>query len=326
MTSSGSKDLDDDSLDVALHRPLEARRDELRCKLYRSGAPITLTQFIPVLHDLGAVVTDERPYEVRRDGGNDRTEVGTDRFIYDIGLRLSTELDHDARVRFSEAVLAVWRGEAESDRLARLVVTAGLSWRDVTVLRAYSRYLIQIGSRFSPAYVMDTLNQSPNVARLLIDLFRARFDPERQGTDEEPVILADLFAAIDSVVSLDADRILRLFAAVISGTCRTNYWQQGVDGAHRPALAFKLDPSEIPGVPKPLPAAEIWVYSPRTEGVHLRSGRVARGGLRWSDRMEDFRTEILGLMKAQTAKNSVIVPVGAKGGFVARRAPAGRDA
>lgn len=307
--------LEDDSLDLALHRPLEARRNELRCKLYRSGDPITLTQFIPVLHDLGAIVTDERPYEVQRAGGN--------RFIYDIGLRLGTELDHDTRARFSEAVLAVWRGEAESDRLARLVVTAGLSWRDVTVLRAYSRYLIQIGSRFSPTYVMDTLNQSPNVARLLIDLFRARFDPERAGSDEAPVICAELLTAIDSVVSLDADRILRLFAAVISGTSRTNYWQRSVDGGHRPALAFKLDPSEIPGVPKPLPAAEIWVYSPRTEGVHLRSGRVARGGLRWSDRMEDFRTEILGLMKAQTVKNSVIVPVGAKGGFVARKLPPG---
>lgn len=312
--------LEDDSLDVALHRPLEARRDELRCKLYRSGDPITLTQFIPVLHDLGAVVTDERPYEVQRDAG---TDVGTDRFIYDIGLRLSTELDHDARIRFGEAVLAVWRGDSESDRLARLVVTAGLSWRDVTVLRAYSRYLIQIGSRFSPAYVMDTLNQSPNVARLLVDLFRARFDPERAGSDEAPAISVELLAAIDSVVSLDADRILRLFVAVIGGTSRTNYWQQGEDGGHRPALAFKLDPSKIPGVPKPLPAAEIWVYSPRTEGVHLRSGRVARGGLRWSDRMEDFRTEILGLMKAQTAKNSVIVPVGAKGGFVARNIPLG---
>ena len=290
--------LEDNSLDVALHRPLEARRDELRCKLYRSGEPITLTQFIPVLHDLGAVVTDERPYEVKRDADSD---VETDRFIYDIGLRLTTELDHDARGRFREAVLAVWRGDAESDRLARLVVTAGLSWRDVTVLRAYSRYLIQIGSRFSPAYVMDTLNQSPNIARLLIELFQARFDPERNGSDDAPVIRAELLSAIDSVVSLDADRILRLFMAVISGTCRTNYWQESVDGTHRPALAFKLDPSEIPGVPKPLPAAEIWVYSPRTEGVHLRSGRVARGGLRWSDRMEDFRTEILGLMKAQTA-------------------------
>ena len=314
------EDLEDDSLDVALHRPLEARREELRCKLYRSGDPITLTQFIPVLHDLGAVVTDERPYEVHRD---DLTDVDSDRFIYDIGLRLSSELDHDTRVRFSEAVLAVWRGDAESDRLAGLVVTAGLSWRDVTVLRAYSRYLIQIGSSFSPAYVMDTLNQSPNVARLLIDLFGARFDPEREGSDEAPAICAALLEAIDSVVSLDADRILRLFAAVISGTTRTNYWQKADDGGHRPALAFKLDPSEIPGVPKPLPAAEIWVYSPRTEGVHLRSGRVARGGLRWSDRMEDFRTEILGLMKAQTAKNSVIVPVGAKGGFVARAIPLG---
>lgn len=314
--------LDDNSLDVALHRPLEARRDELRCKLYRSGDPITLTQFIPVLHDLGAVVTDERPYEVQRGAGAD-AEAGSDRFIYDIGLRLGTELDRDARIRFSDAVLAVWRGDAESDRLARLVVTAGLSWRDVTVLRAYSRYLIQIGSRFSPAYVMDTLNQSPNVARLLVELFRARFDPERAGSDEAPAICAELLAAIDSVVSLDADRILRLFVAVIGGTSRTNYWQQGEDGEHRPALAFKLDPSEIPGVPKPLPAAEIWVYSPRTEGVHLRSGRVARGGLRWSDRMEDFRTEILGLMKAQTAKNSVIVPVGAKGGFVARELPLG---
>ena len=306
-----------ESLDVALNRPLEAGRNELRCKLYRSGSPITLSHFIPVLHNLGAVVVDERPYQVRQ-------ADGTSRFIYDIGLRMDIELSNDDRQRFAEALLAVWSGDAETDGLARLVVSADLSWRDVTVLRAYVRYLIQIGARFSSQYVIETLNQNPEIAAQLMTLFRARLDPEmvHNGLHEREILArADVLLAIDSVASLDADRILRSFVEVIDATVRTNHWQTDDAGERRPALALKLDPSRIPEVPKPVPAAEIFVYAPRTEGVHLRSGRVARGGLRWSDRMEDFRTEILGLMKAQTVKNSVIVPVGAKGGFVARQLP-----
>ncbi len=306
--------LPDTSLDVALHRPLEAGALELRCKLFRSGHPITLSQFIPLLHDLGAVVTDERPYEVRR-----RDSVP--RFIYDIGLMLDIQLDHEGRSRFRDAILAVWRGQVESDGLARLVVSAGLTWRDVVILRGYARYMIQIGIKFSYLYLVDTLNQNHQIARRLVGLFNARFDPDNGGAATEAEERAEIMSAIDGVDSLDADRILRSFVALIAATTRTNHWQIDEAGGYRPASAFKLDPRNIPDLPRPVPRAEIFVYSPRTEGVHLRSGRVARGGLRWSDRMEDFRTEILGLMKAQTVKNSVIVPVGAKGGFVARQLP-----
>ncbi len=304
------ENLEPDALDVFLHRPLEAGRLDLRCKIYRSGQPIELSRLVPLLQDLGAVVVDERPYEVRPDGE-------APMFIYDIGLRMSIELDRDDRARVREAMLAAWNGDAESDALAQLVISADLSWRDVTLLRAYSRYLLQVGSRFSSNYIIETVNNNPAIASKLVALLHARFDPNDQENIGGLTIATELLAAIDSVASLDADRILRSFWAVIDATVRTNHWQTE-GGVRRPALAIKLDPRSIPDLPKPAPAAEIFVYCPRTEGVHLRSGRVARGGLRWSERMEDYRTEILGLMKAQTVKNSVIVPVGAKGGFVAR--------
>ncbi|MCP5024937.1 MAG: NAD-glutamate dehydrogenase [Actinomycetia bacterium] len=308
--------LDGSEIDVRLHRPLEAHRHEVRCHVYRAGHPITLSELLPVLHDLGATVVDERPYEVAVPG-----EVR--RFIYDVGLRIPLELDADDRARFRNSLLAVWRGEAESDALAQLVCDPGLTWEEVGILRAYTRYLGQVGSPFSRAYVSNTVVQNPAVARLLVELFTARLEPG--GADEARSVQcrARLFEAIDEVQSLDADRILRSLVALIDATVRTNHWQHRSDGRGPEALAIKFDPTRIPNLPRPVPTAEIYVYSPRIEGVHLRSGSVARGGLRWSDRMEDFRTEILGLMKAQTVKNSVIVPVGAKGGFIAKRLPDG---
>ena len=310
-----------EDLDVFLHRPLESGRFDLRCKIYRSGKPIVLSDLVPLLHDLGAIVVDERPYEVQ-------PQNQASLFIYDIGVRMSAELDRDDRQRVRDAMLAVWNGAAESDALATLVVTAGLAWRDVSVLRAYTRYSAQIGSTYSSHYVMETLNTHPEIATKLVELFHDRFDPVngREATGVEPkwaALTTQINHAIDSVASLDADRILRSLLIVIHATMRTNHWQAHAEDYHPPALALKLDPRTIPDLPQPIPAVEIFVYSPRTEGVHLRSGRVARGGLRWSERMEDYRTEILGLMKAQTVKNSVIVPVGAKGGFVARRLPVG---
>jgi glutamate dehydrogenase len=304
--------LDDDDLDVFLHRPLEAGRLDLRCKVYRSGKPIVLSDLVPLLHDLGAIVVDERPHVVELEGERPR-------FIYDIGLQMDIVLNRDDRSRVRDAVLAVWRGGSESDPLSKLVVTAGLGWRDVSVLRAYVRYFAQIGSRYSSTYVIDTLNAHPLIAAQLVTLFRARFDPAVVDREAGDLTMA-LNAAIESVDSLDSDRILRSVVTLIMATKRTNHWQR-VKGEPRPALALKLDPRTIPGLPQPVPATEIFVYAPRTEGVHLRSGPVARGGLRWSERMEDYRTEVLGLMKAQTVKNSVIVPVGAKGGFVARDLP-----
>ena len=308
--------LGDQDLDVVLQKPLDADFKVLRCKLYRAEDPITLSQFIPLLHDLGAVVIDEIPFAVRVDGERRR-------FVYDIGIRLEQELDRDGRDRLREAVLAVWNDRAESDSLARLVTIAGAAWDDVAVLRAYARYLNQLGTPFSPTYVRETINRNPEIACELIRLFHARFDPDLHDPETAANVRREVQRAIDDVASLDADRILRSILSLIEATVRTNRWQVDAGEVLRPALAFKVDLSHFPGAPRPVPAAEIFVYSPRTEGVHLRAGRTARGGLRWSDRMEDYRTEVLGLMKAQSVKNSVIVPAGAKGGFVVRNLPDG---
>lgn len=306
------------SVDVRIHRSLDGSDSEMRCKLYCDDKPVTLSQFIPLLHDLGATVLDERPYEICVSGEQTR-------FVYDIGLELTHVLDADSRERFRQAILAVWNGKCESDGYARLVTSAELGWRDVLVLRAYAKYLIQIGARYSQSYVRDTLIQNPKTAARLVNLFAARFNPRTHSHEQALSIKQEVLDAIDRVTSLDSDRILRSFVSLIEATTRTNHWQEP-RRKDRAALALKLDPAGIPDIPQPVPAAEVFVYSPRTEGVHLRSTKVARGGLRWSDRMEDFRTEILGLMKAQSVKNSVIVPAGAKGGFVAKQLPnAGRD-
>src|SRR6185437_1931152 len=204
----------------------------------------------------------------------------------------------------------------------------GLTWREVTLLRAYAKYLRQGGMRFSEDYVQRVLRSNAPITRLLIRLFESRFDPARQnGVDERcEAITEEIRGQLDDVISLDADRILRTYLALIDATLRTNYYKQdspgpgpGVDGP-RP-LVLKLDPRTVPGIVEPRPKFEIFVFSPRLEAVHLRFGRVARGGLRWSDRLEDFRTEVLGLVKAQEVKNAVIVPAGAKGGFVCKRLP-----
>ncbi len=285
-----------------------------RFTLYLSGAPATLTSVLPHLQQLGVDVLDERPSQfVRADGLH--------AFVYDFGLRLDeptsaavSQRDRTGvEVGFSEAFSAAWRGDAETDRFSALVLRAGLTWREVAVLRAYARYARQLGSPYGVQYMAETLLGQPDVARGLVTLFRARFDPAVQDrSPAEDAALVDLRARIDAVTGLDADRILRGFLAMITATLRTN-WFRG-----RAFFSFKLDPSQVPDMPAPRPKFEIFVYSPRIEGVHLRFGAVARGGLRWSDRPQDFRTEILGLVKAQAVKNAVIVPVGAKGGFVVR--------
>lgn len=232
-------------------------------------------------------------------------------------------LADDARARFQEAFAAVWRGEAENDGFNALVLGAGLNWRQAMVLRAYAKYLRQAGSTFSQDYMESTLRNNVHTTRLLVSLFEARMSPGRQsaGTELTDGLLEELDGALDQVASLDEDRILRSFLTVIKATLRTNFFQHTEDGTPHSYVSMKFDPQAIPDLPAPRPAYEIWVYSPRVEGVHLRFGKVARGGLRWSDRREDFRTEILGLVKAQMVKNTVIVPVGAKGGFVAKQLP-----
>jgi glutamate dehydrogenase len=319
--------LGEDDFTLNFYEPVGAAPEERRFKVYRTGAPVSLSAVLPVLQRLGVEVVDERPYELRR---SDQSRA----WVYDFGLRLDPslgELGDDARERFQEAFAATWTDRAENDGFNSLVLRAGLDWRQAMVLRAYAKYLRQAGSTFSQDYMEDTLRTNVHTTRLLVNLFQARLSPDHQkaGSELTDGILEELYFALDQVASLDEDRILRSFLTLIKATLRTNYFQRATDGGPHAYLSMKFDPQAIPDLPAPRPAYEIWVYSPRVEGVHLRFGKVARGGLRWSDRREDFRTEVLGLVKAQMVKNTVIVPVGAKGGFVGKRLPdpaADRDA
>ncbi|PXY28376.1 NAD-glutamate dehydrogenase [Prauserella muralis] len=310
---------------MSFYLPEGAAPGERRFKLYLLGEGVTLSKVLPLLQRMGVEVVDERPYELRREDGGGS-------WIYDFGLRIDPktleELGHraerDLRERFQEAFAAAWRGDCEVDGFNGLVLRAGLTWRQAAVLRAYSRYLRQAGSPYSQEYIESTVLKHTDIATALVQLFETRFDLARedgQRAQRADAQVAEINSMVDAVTSLDEDRILRRLMSVIVATLRTNYWVTDADGRPRPYLAFKLDPQRVPDLPEPRPAFEIFVYSPRVEGVHLRFGSVARGGLRWSDRREDFRTEVLGLVKAQAVKNAVIVPVGAKGGFVVKRPP-----
>ena len=306
-----------DSFAMRFYRPQGAPEigGSWRLKVFRSGDEVSLSQFLPMLENLGVRVVDERPYRVET---ADRPA-----WIYDLGLSCGPgELD-DPKVRllFEEAFAQVWRGKLEDDGFNRLVLRAQLSGRQVVVLRALSRYQRQAGSAFSPGYVESALAGHPELARLLVRLFVGRFDPH--GDRREVAKLDErIGVALDAIPSLDDDRILRGLWTLVRASLRTNYFQPE-NGAPKAYVSFKFDPAQIPDLPLPRPMFEIWVYSPRMEGCHLRAGRVARGGIRWSDRREDFRTEVLGLMKAQTVKNTVIVPVGAKGGFIVKQPASG---
>ena len=307
----------DGDVAMSLYLPHASAHDHLAFKLLRSAQPIVLSDVMPLLEKMGVEVTDERPYEVRpRDG--------PPVWIYDFGLRHAEGAEFhadDVRETFQDAFARVWRGDVESDGFNRLVLGARLTAREITVLRAISKYLRQAGSTFSQNYMEDALAAHPAIARRLVELFRLRLDPA--GAVDTRAREQELDAAIDEVASLDEDRILRGFLRVVRAVLRTNHFQTDDDGQAKPYLSLKLDPELIPDLPEPRPLVEVFVYSPRIEAVHLRGGRVARGGIRWSDRREDFRTEVLGLMKAQTVKNAVIVPTGAKGGFVVKRPPLG---
>ncbi|MBA3618354.1 MAG: NAD-glutamate dehydrogenase [Acidothermales bacterium] len=307
----------DGALGMNLYEPFGARQGERRFKLYRIGGAVSLTHVLPRLQDMGVEVVDERPYEV--------TPLdGPSAWVYDFGLRYDTDqaAPDSVKEQFQEAFAAVWRGDAESDGFNALVLRAGLSWRQSMVLRAYAKYLRQAGTTFSQEYIEQALVGHVHIARLLVRLFEALLDPTRQAENGDEVaeaLVEEINGALDDVASLDQDRILRAYLRLIQATLRTNYFQRDDAGALMPYLSVKFDPQVIPELPQPRPRFEIWVYSPLVEGVHLRFGPVARGGLRWSDRREDFRTEVLGLVKAQAVKNAVIVPVGAKGGFVVKQ-------
>jgi glutamate dehydrogenase len=288
--------------------------------VYRAGTPITLSDVLPQLQHMGLDVVDEHPYQFT--GHEDAGSF----WVYEFGLRApaSTPAGH-VRQLFEDALTALWRGQTEDDGFNALVLAAGLTWREVTLLRAYAKYLRQGGMRFSEDYVQRVLRSNAAITRLLVRLFESWFDPERQDGSAErcEAITEEIRGQLDEVVSLDHDRILRSYLALVEATLRTNYYKLaspgGIDGPQ--PLVLKLDPGNIPGLTYPRPKFEIFVYSPRLEAVHLRFGRVARGGLRWSERPEDFRTEVLGLVKAQEVKNAVIVPSGAKGGFVCKLLP-----
>lgn len=307
-------------LALVLYRPLEAGTDALRLRLYHRGGPVTLSAVLPVLENLGVEVLEERPYQLRLADGDGQ------RWIHDFGLRYppaDRDLDLEpVRELFEQAFSAVWRGLAESDAFNQLVLAGRLTWREIAALRAYCRYLRQAGTLFSLDYMAQTLVRNARIARLLVRLFHTRFDPERADARRAARIAEQLELALNEVPSLDEDRMLRRILAALQATVRTNFYRRDASGEPPGHLGLKLLPGQIPEQPKPVPALEIYIYSPRVEGVHLRSGKVARGGLRWSERREDFRTEVLGLMKAQIIKNAVIVPTGAKGGFVVRQPPA----
>ena len=306
-----------------------------RLTIYRTGSPITLTDVLPRLQNMGVEVVDEHPYEFTG------PSLAKPFWIYDFGLARSREApgpSHPEQVKglVEDALMALWQGKVEDDGFNALVLHAHLSWHQVSVLRAYAKYLRQAGTTFSQRYIERVLDQNVAIARLLVRLYESRFDPARQPGEAErsEAIAEEIRGQLDEVAILDHDRILRSYLGLILATLRTSFFQTGHDPGQLavpgepPYLVFKLDARQVPELPAPRPRFELFVYSPRLEAVHLRFASVARGGLRWSDRREDFRTEILGLAKAQEVKNSVIVPSGAKGGFVCKNLPdpAGREA
>ncbi len=305
-------------LGMHLYQPPEGPEGLLRFKLYGRNTLFALSDVLPMLERMGLRVLGARPYEIQV---HDCEPLWI--LDFDMNAALTKPVAVlDVKANFQDAFFQVCSGLIDNDAFNKLILAAGLPWREVVMLRAICKYLLQTRVPFSQAYMEQTLVGNPDIARLLVELFQARFDPKLQASAAEhvPQLQERIVAALDSVANLDEDRILRRFLAVIQAILRTNYYREStLEG--RPYLSFKLDPKQVPQLPEPRPMFEIFVYSPWTEGVHLRGGKVARGGLRWSDRMEDYRTEVLGLMKAQMVKNAVIVPVGAKGGFVAKRLP-----
>jgi glutamate dehydrogenase len=310
--------------------------EDIGLKIWNFDKPIALTERVPVLENMGFRVVDERTYEI---AATIAGEAGV--WFHDMTLQRKDDgknepagaLSDELRRKLEDCFLAVMRLDAENDGYNALVLGAGLEWRDVSLVRAISRYLRQVRVPFSQDYMWTTLTRHGDIARQIITLFKARFDPDASADMAardvtQASISADIEAALKSVESLDEDRILRRFMNAVQSSIRTNYFQEPRAAADQRTISIKYDSRKIDALPLPRPLYEISVYAPRVEGIHLRFGKVARGGLRWSDRPQDFRTEVLGLVKAQQVKNAVIVPVGAKGGFVPKRLPKGgtRDA
>jgi len=360
ITASSLRNLED--LQMSLYKPRKRGQGILRFKLFKYDQPIPLSDVLPMLENLGMRIVSERPYELQLEDGNRI-------WIQDFDMQPPNDGGIDLELiqkRFQQAFEEIWRGNTEDDGFNRLILLAKLGWRQAAFLRAIAKFLQQTGSPFSQQYMEQTLAAWPLAARLLVEYFEARFDPNRSeesrsqrvaarkqlrkhcvelaravddtvledfledvflaretpdGDDDAQSVRKTLLRILDSVSSADQDRILRAFCDVVRAMLRTNFFQHDARGQNHEYMSFKFNSALLPDLPKPRPLFEVWVYSPRVEGVHLRGGKVARGGLRWSDRREDFRTEVLGLLKAQTVKNTMIVPVGAKGGFFVKRQP-----
>ncbi len=311
---------------VKLYRRAADPESRAALKVFSRSAPTSLSERVPLLEKLGFRVVNERTYRVAPAGVPEEARV----WLHDMTLeRAGGGVINVERARpdLEAALTALFEGQAESDGFNALVLEAGLNWREAAILRAYGRYLQQIGVPFAQGYLAQTLANHPDIATRLVALIGARFDPAAEGdrVAREKAIKDEIEERLQGVSSLDEDRILRRFVNLIEATLRTNIYQQDEAGQPRATISFKFECARVDGLPKPAPLYEIFVYSPRVEGVHLRFGKVARGGLRWSDRPQDFRTEVLGLVKAQQVKNAVIVPVGAKGGFVPKRLPPASD-
>jgi len=317
-----------DDLAMKLYRQAGDGEQTLRLRLIHLDRPVPLSDVMPILENLGLRVESEHPHSIKREDG---LSIWVHEFLLTHGLSQQINFEQDVEV-FQRSFLRIWNRDAESDSFNKLILAAGFGWRQIAMLRDYSRYMKQIQFNFSGEYIADTLYNHLPITRQIVALFNARFDCERADVEltapngsrnnaskAEQSLELKLIEGLDSVENLGEDRIIRHYLALIKATVRTNYFQTSESGELKNYFSFKLVPSQIPDIPLPVPMFEIFVYSPRIEGVHLRGGKVARGGLRWSDRQEDFRTEVLGLVKAQQVKNAVIVPTGAKGGFVARQ-------
>ncbi|MCP3126939.1 NAD-glutamate dehydrogenase [Shewanella sp. KJ2020] len=316
---------DEHKLGMLFYQPQEAALNDnkVRLKLFHKDEPIHLSDVLPMLENFGLRVINERPYEVT-------TTDGSTFWILDFLMTVkvvNTDNIADSQDRFQTALSQVWQKKLEDDGFNRIILASGLTGREVSVLRAYAKYMRQIDATFSQAYIEETFGRYPQIADLLVKMFIRKFNPKLK-TRTLGKFMEQINLRLDEVSSLDDDRIIRRYLDLINATLRTNFYQLDAKGESKSYISFKFMPSLIPEMPRPLPKFEIFVYSPRVEGVHLRYGKVARGGLRWSDRREDFRTEVLGLVKAQQVKNTVIVPVGAKGGFVCKQLPTegGREA
>ncbi|WP_320822396.1 NAD-glutamate dehydrogenase [Reinekea sp.] len=312
----------DELITLSFFSSIEPNGSILKMKIFNKGKPLLLSDLIPILENLGLKVIDEFPFDIHHpDNGCT--------WIYDFNLLYEPDANLDPakyRDEFSKAFLNIWKGRAENDQFNQLILRAKLTWREVAMVRAYAKYMKQIRFGLSLEYIAKTLIRYTELTDHLSELFSARFNPEKQkGVSLVDHWIEKIELMLEDVNNINEDRIIRRYIELILATVRTNFYQENAAGLRKEYISFKLDSSQISDIPLPKPKFEIFVYSPRIEGVHLRGGSVARGGLRWSDRNEDFRTEVLGLVKAQQVKNAVIVPVGAKGGFVAKQLPPASD-